>query len=115
MDCIELRKLYKESKEITEDNSKKAADQIYDYVMREIEEDFKKGNWYSEYPIDVIQLIKAGVTDFDLGNVYWKKICNLLATRFKAEHYLVVTYTEGGNGKVKIGGWTDDGNRWMED
>ena len=114
MNCIEMRKLYKESKEITEDNSKKAADQIYDYVMREMEEDFKRGNWYNESAIDVIQLIKAGATDFDLHNVHWKKICSLLATRFKAEHYLVTTYTEGSSGKVVIGGWTDDSNRWME-
>ena len=113
MNWIEMRKLYKESKEITEDNSKKAADQIYDYVMREIEEDFKKGNWYNEYPINVTHLIKAGVTDFDLGNVHWKRICSLLATRLKAEHYLVTTYT--GSDKVVIGGWADDGNRWMED
>lgn len=112
MNCIEMRKLYKESKKITENNSKKAADQIYDYVMRKMEEDFKEGNWYSSYTINVIPLVKAGITDFNTCNVHWENIRNLLVARFKSEHYLVTTYVNDSS-RIELSGWAED-ERWME-
>lgn len=112
MECSEMRKLYKESMKITEDNTKKAADQIYDYVMKELTYDFGRGNYYGESEINVINLIKQ-VTDFSLDSVYWTRVCTILVEKFRSEHYLATAYTEGGTGKVVISGWADD-SRWME-
>ena len=112
MECSEMRKLYKESMKITEDNTKKAADQIYDYVMKVLTHDFGRGNYYGEFEIDVLNLIKQG-TEFSLDSIYWTRVCTILTEKFRSEHYLDTAYTEGGTGKVVISGWADD-SRWME-